>query len=342
MAYLDLEVTVVVVFLDNDSARILLADEGFDLATDDGSAARGLVERELAVRRHAELDIAKAAVEFEAVVAAVVGRLEEVNVVKAVSVRFGIFRGVPSCHDRCGQVGPAHFGLGVQPRARAVEDHFAQHTACVDKLHFGQAVVRVDLNDTGVGIMTADEIHHAAAGRRGNEPVVIRLAATVGNCLDEHAVFRVIKVHLLTGVLHLDDVKQGDALTADQVDVVHMPSGVFAGLESGLHSFGQAVKTHVVLTHQPGAVRLIEPSRPWHPTAAVGVRVREVGHGIGAPDFPLDVTRTGEQALKRALCLRRNLSGAGRASVLVVAASRRKHQADGERRYNFWVFPHSR
>ena len=169
-------------------------------------------------------------------------------------------------------------------------------------------------------------------GRRlgRDEIAVVAVGVRVGHTLHQHAVGRVIEVHLAAALFDLDDVDLwlDIARTVEYVHpVIDPPRGIFAcgkGLPDRLR---EGFETDLRLGHRPAPVGIAEPGRAVRGERRTGSRPVEVRHGIVALHAPTYVLRTGVTLGKSRQHLRRHL--ASRAALPVGALTSRSQKRGG-------------
>lgn len=124
-------------------------------------------------------------------------------------------------------------------------------------------------------------------GTRRDEIPVVVIVARVGHALHEHAVRRVVKIHLAAVALDLDHIDDLHAVTVQHIDLIDPPVGILALREGSLNRFGQLVEPDVRFGHRPCAVAVLEPCgairRDTRRTHAAPVEIR---HGVVALHLP--------------------------------------------------------
>ena len=305
-------------------------------------AASGLLERELTVRGDVHLHVALCRLQVEAPELLVGGQV----VVDVVDPVRGVLAVLQRRHHRLRNLRAVYLGLGVEPRVAAVEQQLARRAAVHD-IHLGHASLVVDLRDAGVRVVLTDILLDARGRFRGDVVPVVVVGGRVGDLLDQHAVGRIVEVHLrlvtVLALLHLYDVDRLHALAFELVYVVHLPrrGGVFAPVKGRLHGFGKRRERNIRLGHVPRTA-VVEPGRQFGSSGGTGLGEREVGHHVALFGLPYDVRRSGVFGLQGRLGLgahRRRLGSRKFIRRVVLIAARkgkrsRKHRQKKKIRFH--------
>ncbi len=159
-------------------------------------------------------------------------------------------------------------------------------------------------------------------GRRlgRDEIAVVAIGVRVGHTLHQHAVGRIVEVHLAAVLFDLDDVDLGldIARTVEYVyPVIDPPRGILARGKGLPDRLREGIETDIRLGHRPAPVGIAEPGRTVRGDRRARSRPVEVRHGIVALHAPAHVLRTGVTLGKSRQHLRRHL--ASRATLPVGA-----------------------
>ena len=269
MPYLNLEVTVIPVLLDNAGSWIFVRYEFLDAAVHHTAvSASGIIpiapdRCHSTVGVHIHLDVVIMKLQIETVELAF-RRLIEIHIVNPV---VPILRCLKIAHDVIGNLPGTHLCTGKHPVLRIVEKeltaYFGPILISIYYLYLRHTVLDVNIHDTGPGIIGGNELLNAAGRSVGNIIPVVIVFLSVNYCLDQHSVLGEIQIHFLIDTVHsiafdFYDIDNLDPASAQHIYIIDAPVRVLRCVESRPYCIRNHTLRNIGLGHLP-LIACIEP-----------------------------------------------------------------------------------